>query len=97
MTAGDTMHWTTYHIIKDVTCITTGLALIKIDNNYYCFVIYMAIFIEYLIYLLPFQVEVQTNLIFVVKSLYFQKDRLTRKTINHLTQDFGKKEIWYAS
>lgn len=38
------------------------------------------------------QVEVQTNFIFVVKSLYFQNDWLARKTINHLTQDFGKKE-----
>lgn len=44
-----------------------------------------------MIYLLS-QVEVQTDFIFVVKSLYFQNDSLARKTINHLiTQDFGKR------
>lgn len=37
------------------------------------------------------QVEVQRDFIFVVKHLYFQNDWLARETINHLTQDFGKR------
>lgn len=55
--------------------------------------LYMASFTGCLTICLLSQVQVQTNFIFVVKSLYFQNDWLARKTINHLTQDFGKKEI----
>lgn len=39
--------------------------------------------------------QVQTNFIFVVKSLYFQNDWLAGETINHLTQDFGKKDLMF--
>lgn len=76
----------------DVNWIINGLALIKIYTTIIV-VLYMAIFTGHLMICLPSQVEVQTNFIFVVKSLYFQNDWLARKTINHLTQDFGKKEI----
>ena len=74
----------------DVKWVTTG-----IDKNICPTItaaLYVAIFIGRLTCLLS-EVQVQTIFIFVVKSLYFQNDWFARKTINHLTQDFGKKEI----
>lgn len=76
----------------DVNWITTVLAFIKIYTIIIA-VLYMAVFTGCLMICLLSLLEVQTNFIFVVKSLYFQSDWFARKTINHLTRDFGKKEI----
>ena len=61
----------------------------KNTHNYSCSLYGSFYWVSY-VYYLKWKSK---QILFCSKKSLFPKDWLTRKTINHLTQDFGKKEI----